>query len=60
MGYRKTVSLKPNTKVVSLKNKLWERACSRRGQHIQPLRPLLHRHRERARSHRIVWQTKVP
>ncbi|RRW55680.1 hypothetical protein EGJ55_11250 [Pseudomonas moraviensis] len=30
---------------------LWERACSRRGRHIQPLQRLIQRLREQARSH---------
>jgi len=32
-------------------NQLWERACSRRGRHLQHRRRLTHRHREQARSH---------
>ncbi|PTC18910.1 hypothetical protein C0J26_15005 [Pseudomonas baetica] len=32
---------------------MWERACSRRGRHIQHLRCLTHRFREQARSHRF-------
>ncbi|RRW67697.1 hypothetical protein EVS84_07705 [Pseudomonas koreensis] len=35
---------------------LWERACSRRGRHIQHLCRLIHRLREQARSHRVLHQ----
>ncbi|PNB75660.1 hypothetical protein C1X64_04005 [Pseudomonas sp. GW456-E7] len=33
---------------------MWERACSRRGRHIQHRCHLIHRFREQARSHKGV------
>ncbi|OOG86828.1 hypothetical protein B0E42_09760 [Pseudomonas sp. A25(2017)] len=35
---------------------LWERACSRRGLHIQHHCKLTHRHREQARSTMDLWR----
>ena len=40
-----------NTKFILNTEPLWERACSRRGQHIQHFHRLEHRLREQARSH---------
>ena len=39
-------------------NQLWERACSRRGRHIQHRCRLTLRHREQARSHRFSGCTQ--
>ncbi|AZZ77024.1 hypothetical protein CCX46_18355 [Pseudomonas sp. RU47] len=36
---------------MQVRQNLWERACSRRGRHIQHLHCLGHRFREQARSH---------
>ena len=40
-----------NANSASPSNQLWERACSRRGRHLQHRRRLPPRHREQARSH---------
>jgi len=42
---------------------MWERACSRRGRHIQHQYCLAHRLREQARSHRdcgVQWDPRPP
>ncbi|PNB70954.1 hypothetical protein C1X64_27255 [Pseudomonas sp. GW456-E7] len=44
----------PSPEEPDTKQNLWERACSRRGQHIQHPRRLIHRLREQARSHRGI------
>ncbi|PRB55236.1 hypothetical protein CQ009_08810 [Pseudomonas sp. MYb2] len=51
---RASLAAAVNKYLTNTKNPLWERACSRRGRHIQHRCRLIHRFREQARSHRVL------